>query len=267
MGAGRVRSESPTRCGDEREMLVLDILIFRNRQYERNAVKPVVKQEEQITPQRAAVGKRLAQILSELFNPLVVALPTFLGIARVSAPDLLHALLWWVVAVLGVCIAPTLFVLRGVRSGRYTDHHVSVREQRLIPLLFGVACVVIAFVLLLALHAARPLIATMTAVIVVLLLATLITRFWKISLPPGGRHRGCHGLHAALRAALSRLVSAGGARRLGALAGGRPYALASGGWHGPGGKPHREYLQALACHPVTCSPLPGSLPERLSEAN
>jgi membrane-associated phospholipid phosphatase len=42
--------------------------------------------------------------------------------------------------------------------------------------------VVIAFVLLLALHAARPLIATMTAVIVVLLLATLITRFWKISL-------------------------------------------------------------------------------------
>ncbi len=145
-------------------------------------MKPIVRKEEQAALPRIVVGKRLAQILSELFNPLVVALPTFLGIALVTAPDLLHALLWWVVTVLGVSIAPTLFVLRGVRSGRYTDHHVSVREQRLVPLLFGAACVVIAFILLLALHASRPLIATMTAVIVVVLLATLITRFWKISL-------------------------------------------------------------------------------------
>ncbi len=167
---------------DEKVSLVWIVLNFQEATSLRSSMKSIMRKEEQATTPHVAMGKRLAQVLSEIFNPLFVALPTLLGIARVSAPDLPHALLWWVVAVLGVSIAPTLFVLRGVRSGRYTDHHVSVREQRLVPLLFGAACVVITFILLLALHASRPLIATMTAVIVVLLLATLITRFWKISL-------------------------------------------------------------------------------------
>jgi membrane-associated phospholipid phosphatase len=126
--------------------------------------------------------KRLARGISEIFNPLFVALPTFLVIALASAPDALHALLWWIVVGLGTSVAPYLFVLRGARRGRYSDHHVSIREQRFIPLLFGAAAATIAFVLLLLLHASRSLIATVTAVIVVLIIATAITRYWKISL-------------------------------------------------------------------------------------
>src|SRR5260370_31737809 len=126
--------------------------------------------------------ERLAHVLSEISNPLFVALPTFLVIALSSAPDILHALLWWIVAVAGISVAPFLFVLRGVRRGRYSDHHVSKREQRLIPILFAIGCMAIAFVLLHYLGVSRVLIATVTAVIVALAITLIITKYWKISL-------------------------------------------------------------------------------------
>jgi hypothetical protein len=125
---------------------------------------------------------RLAHVISEVANPLFVALPTFLVIALISAPDVLHALLWWIMAVAGISVAPFLFVLRGVRRGRYSDHHVSVREQRFIPLLFGLGCMAIALVLLYFLGASRVLIATVSAAIVACGISLLITRHWKISL-------------------------------------------------------------------------------------
>jgi hypothetical protein len=122
---------------------------------------------------------RLARDISEISNPLFVALPTFLVIALASAPNVLQALLWWIVAVAGISVTPYLFVRRGVRKGRYSDHHVSKREQRFVPLVLGTTATAIAFVLLIALHASRVLIATMIAVIVVLIIATAITHYWK----------------------------------------------------------------------------------------
>ncbi len=133
-------------------------------------------------PSSQGIWERLARLLSELFNPLLVALPTFLVIALASSPDVGHALLWWAVAVIGISLAPFLFVLRGVRRGRYSDHHVSIREQRFVPLLFGLGCMSLTFVLLALLHASPVLIATVTAVIVACGLSLLITRYWKISL-------------------------------------------------------------------------------------
>ncbi len=128
------------------------------------------------------VPRLLAHLISEVANPLYVALPTFAVIALVSAPDILTAMLWWVVAAVGISVAPFLFVLHGVRRGSYSDHHVSIRKQRFIPLLFGLGSTAGAFVLLLILHASRVLIATVTAVIIAMIIATVITRFWKISL-------------------------------------------------------------------------------------
>jgi membrane-associated phospholipid phosphatase len=56
-----------------------------------------------------------------------------------------------------------------------------MREQRITPLLFAIGCVILAFVLLIVLHASRPLIATVTAVLVACTIATVITKYWKIS--------------------------------------------------------------------------------------
>jgi hypothetical protein len=143
-----------------------------------------IHEEEPSSPSHTLISRsqRFAHIISELFNPLFVALPTFFVIALASAPNFGYALLWWAIASSGVSIAPFLFVMQGVRRGKLTDRHVSKREQRFLPLVFGISCVVIAFILLLLLRVSSVLLATITAVIVALLLSTIITRFWKISL-------------------------------------------------------------------------------------
>ncbi len=125
---------------------------------------------------------RFAHNVSVVTSPMVVALLTFLLVALQTAPDTLHALLWWAVAVAGVSIVPLLYIRRGVRRGDITDHQMSVREQRLVPLLFLLGSIAIAFLLLLELRASSALIATVISVIVVLVIATMVTRYWKISL-------------------------------------------------------------------------------------
>lgn len=124
---------------------------------------------------------RVARIISEVANPIFVAPPIFFIIALHTAPDVMQALLWWMVTVVGISAAPLLFILRGVRLGYFSDHHVSIREQRLMPLLFAIGCVGFVFALLLLLHASSPLIATVTAVLTTCTIATVITRYWKIS--------------------------------------------------------------------------------------
>ncbi len=125
-----------------------------------------------------------ARVVSNIANPLFVALPFFLLISLYTSPDVLHALLWWGIAVGGISIAPLLFIRQGVRKGKLSDHHVSIREQRFFPLLFGLGCMVISFVLLFSLGAPRVLIATVVAVVAAIFISLLITQVgkWKISL-------------------------------------------------------------------------------------
>ena len=124
---------------------------------------------------------RLAHIISEVANPIFVAPLIFFAIAVRTAPDIQHALLWWVITVVGISAAPLLFILRGVRLGHLSDHHVSIREQRLVPLLFALGCVICVFIILLLLHASYPLLATVIAVLTTGIIGTVITRYWKIS--------------------------------------------------------------------------------------
>jgi hypothetical protein len=124
---------------------------------------------------------RFATAVSAATNPLFVAIPTLGIIALHTAPNTLQGLAWWGVVVVGISLAPLLFILRGVRLGRFSDRHVSIRQQRLVPLLFGISCVVAVFVILLLLHASRLLIMTIVALLVGLSIATAITKVWKIS--------------------------------------------------------------------------------------
>jgi hypothetical protein len=134
------------------------------------------------TAESRTVRQHLAHVISEISNPLFVAVPTFLIIAFSSSPDMLHVLLWWIIAALGISIAPFLFILQGVRRGKLTDHHVSKREQRFVPLVFGIACMMSSFILLFLLGASSLLIATVVAVIVACGISLIVTNYWKISL-------------------------------------------------------------------------------------
>ncbi|GHO51037.1 hypothetical protein [Ktedonospora formicarum] len=138
-------------------------------------------------------GERIAHYISDIFNPLFVAAPTFLVAALMSAPDLLHAFLWWGIVIVGVSILPYLFIARGVRQGKYTDKHVSRREQRLVPVLFALVCMTVSFFILVLLQASRPLLGTTVAMLISLILALVITSVakWKISLHMIGISGAC----------------------------------------------------------------------------
>jgi hypothetical protein len=125
--------------------------------------------------------EKLAHVISLLANPLFVAIPTLGIVAFSTAPNAGQALLWWMITLV-MSIVPFFFIRRGVKRGHLSDVHVSRREQRLVPLLVGIGSVVIVYILLLVLHTSPAMIATLSAVIIVLGIAAAITKFWtKIS--------------------------------------------------------------------------------------
>ncbi len=121
----------------------------------------------------------LASFLSFITNPLFVAIPTFFVVGVSTAGSLQQALLWWSITVIGVSLAPLLHIAQGVRAGRYSDHHVSIRSQRLVPFLFGIVSFCLVLAGLLIVHASSAFLATMVAALVALATAMVITNVWK----------------------------------------------------------------------------------------
>jgi hypothetical protein len=143
----------------------------------------IIEQEQGFSEGRGdEIGLKVAHIVSVVTNPLFVAPPMIFLVAWRTAPDTWRALLWWVVVAGGLSLAPFLFILRGVRRGHYSDQHLSVREQRLVPLLFGIACTILVFALLIIMRVSRALLAIVIAVLIVGIVTLAITRYWKISL-------------------------------------------------------------------------------------
>lgn len=160
-------------------LMTLKRLVAKGQNFmPKHLLSNAVPGEESAPNERA---NQVARIVSEVANPLFVALPTFLIVALHTAPSWQEATLWWIVTTFGISVAPLLFVYQGVRRGRYSDHHLSVRTQRLIPLLVGLFCAAIALVLLLILQASPTLLATVAAVLVCGICTLAITTRWKIS--------------------------------------------------------------------------------------
>jgi membrane-associated phospholipid phosphatase len=79
-------------------------------------------------------------------------------------------------------VLPYLYILRGVRTGRLSDHHIGDRRQRRGPLLVGLGSVVAGFAVLLAAHAHRELLAAVVAGGVGLVVAAAVNHWWKMSI-------------------------------------------------------------------------------------
>lgn len=128
-------------------------------------------------------GDRFAYWLSQITSPFVVGLALFGYVALSTAATVAEGLVW--LAVIGVgLLAPFGYIWWGVKSRRWGDIHVSRRSQRLVPLLISLVALGCMLAGLLALHASRPLVAVLVAVIVEFAVATLITQVarYKISL-------------------------------------------------------------------------------------
>lgn len=120
-------------------------------------------------------GDRFAYRLSQITSPFVVGLGVFGYVSLSTASAVTEGLEWLTVIGVGLLV-PFAFIWWGVKTGKFSDTHVSRRSQRLVPLLVGLMALGGMLAGLLLLSASRPLVATLVAVIVSFALATLITQ-------------------------------------------------------------------------------------------
>jgi hypothetical protein len=126
--------------------------------------------------------RRLARLITEVLAPANVGSIVFLLVAWHSTSTILEALRWGLLTVFFTIALPFSFILWGVRKQRFTDHHIRLREQRPQALAVGIASGLVGLILLVALGAPRELIALVVAMATGLVIALLITLFWKMSI-------------------------------------------------------------------------------------
>lgn len=123
----------------------------------------------------------LAAVVTEISAPAPMTALAIAIVAWHSAPTPAAAIGW---ALLGGAFAPLLplaHLLRQVRAGRVSDHHVAVREQRPRILAIALLSVAIGLFLLSALGAPRPLLALLIAGASAIAAALVVSLRWKMS--------------------------------------------------------------------------------------
>jgi membrane-associated phospholipid phosphatase len=123
----------------------------------------------------------LARVVTEVLSPvpLVSALELLLGWTGEHGRE--AGLLFGLAAVLIIIVPPYTFVLYGVYRGRFTDHHLGDRRQRLVPILLGMATSVVGIVVLALAGAPRLLVAGAATIGIGLLAGAVVSPFWKMS--------------------------------------------------------------------------------------
>ncbi|MEH0842581.1 phosphatase PAP2 family protein [Micromonospora sp. CPCC 205711] len=124
---------------------------------------------------------RLARLVTEVTAPAVLVTALTVAVAWHGAGGP-HGLAWGLLATVFASGIPFAYIVGSVRRGRLTDHHVGLREQRRVPLLFGLASAAAGLALLAALGAPRPVLALVAAGVVGLVVAVTVSHWWKMSI-------------------------------------------------------------------------------------
>jgi hypothetical protein len=131
------------------------------------------------------ISTRVARIVTEIFAPVPIGVVVITFIGWYFAPTTAAAVRGIAIGVLLGLMAPFGYLVRQVRSGHVTDHHVRLRMQRPQILLIFCVAVVVALAALVSFGAPRELIALIGASMAGLLVALAITLVWKISIHAG----------------------------------------------------------------------------------
>jgi membrane-associated phospholipid phosphatase len=127
------------------------------------------------------VRTRVAHVVTEATAPAILAVAGLLVVAIHSAGNGAGAA-WGGFAALLVTGVPLAYVAKGVKAGKWSDHHIADRTQRAVPLLIASASVAVAAVLLVLVRAPRDLIALVLAQLAGLVVVLVVSRCWKISI-------------------------------------------------------------------------------------
>ena len=129
--------------------------------------------------------QKYAAIITEVLAPAPLAMVAVAIVAWRTAQTPLQALVWTAIGVIFAPLLPFLHLMRQVRRGVVTDHHVQLREQRPRILLIALGSGLLGFILLTTLGAPPELVALLAAGTTSLGVALLITLRWKISVHVG----------------------------------------------------------------------------------
>lgn len=131
---------------------------------------------------RRSVTGTIAGAVTEVCSPAVVVVALSLAVAWQATGYRIGPALWWgmIVAVFS-SLLPMALIVRGARRGRWDGHHVRNREGRLVPMLLALTSTLLGLAVLL-LGGPRDLVALDVAMLTTLLVCTVITQWWKISL-------------------------------------------------------------------------------------
>jgi hypothetical protein len=123
-----------------------------------------------------------ARLVSDVLSPPVIWAVLAFPMAFHDAATQEQAFIAAIVYGLLVCWLPVGYIYWNVRSGKITDIHIKVRQQRLRPFLVSILCAGVAFCALLLFDAPRlmPLFALFSLIQIAIM--TVVTLVWQISM-------------------------------------------------------------------------------------
>ncbi len=145
----------------------------------------VLDENDSTTPARSLVQPfqlYVARQVSNVFSPFAVSLPLVFLIALYHAPMGGEALFYAFVTLFFLSVGPLLYIIVGVRRGKFTDIDVSVRSQRTWPFVFGLASGLVGLLILTLTNGSRNLETLLLITILSGIIFMFITFWWKISL-------------------------------------------------------------------------------------
>ena len=75
-------------------------------------------------------GSRIARLITEILSPGILVAALLLLVAAHASDTITQALTWGLIAAGAASFLPLVYLIRGVRRGRWTDKHVTVHAQR-----------------------------------------------------------------------------------------------------------------------------------------
>ena len=131
---------------------------------------------------------RVAKILTEVFAPPILVLTLLIVVAIHSISSIREGLFLGAVAAFFAAGLPYAIMIAGIRRGRLSDRHLSLREQRPAMMIIGLVSVSVGLLVMAWLDAPRELFAVVAAMVAGVGVAFAISSFWKISI-----HAACAG--------------------------------------------------------------------------
>lgn len=123
---------------------------------------------------------RVARLISIILSPVTVSLPFIALVASYSHES--NALLSAALTLFFLSFGPTIYIIMGVRSGKFTDVDVSLRSQRTGPFLFSILSSLLGFFVLDNIHGSKNLESVLLITVISGIILMIVTFWWKISM-------------------------------------------------------------------------------------